>query len=216
MKKALTDDTLAPSKTKEAWNKGKSIGQMKPFTPRQVRLIKDILEEAEAWRDLALFSVAIDTMLRCSDLLTLRVMDVTDPDGTVKKEFPVRQKKTKTGHLVALSESTREVVKKWIAKSKKFDDDYLFTGLKGKRKYYRISHRQYTRLVKKWAKFAHLNPKEYSTHSLRRTKAALIYQKTGNIEVVRQLLGQHSVTATSAYLNVSKREALEVAKAFDI
>jgi integrase len=215
MKKSLKDKPLDDF-SRLPWNKGKSVGQMKPFTPRQVRLIKDILEEKQSLRDITLLSVGIDTMLRSSDLLTLKVIDVTNPDGTVRKEFQIRQKKTGKGHLVALSQNSQEIVRRWIAKANKFEDDYLFTGLKGKRKYTPLTHRQYTRLVKRWAMLAHLNPKEYSTHSLRRTKAALIYQKTGNIEVVRQLLGQHSVTATQAYLNVSKRQALEVAQAFEI
>jgi len=53
----------------KAWNKGKVVGQTRPFTPEEVGMIKQILIKKQEWRDLALFSVGIDTMLRSSDLL---------------------------------------------------------------------------------------------------------------------------------------------------
>ena len=61
-----------------------------------------------------------------------------------------------------------------------------------------MSKVQYRNLVKKWVTAARLDPADYSSHSLRRTKAAIIYEKTKNIEAVRELLGQTSVAATSA------------------
>ena len=70
--------------------------------------------------------------------------------------------------------------------------------------------------MKKWVGYARLDPAAYSSHSLRRTKAALVYEHTRNIEVVRELLGQTSVSATSAYLNVGKKRALEIAKQLEI
>jgi hypothetical protein len=60
---------------KSPWNKGKSVGQKAPFRPRDVQTIKQILENAGNLRDLALFSVGINTMLRGVDLLALRVED---------------------------------------------------------------------------------------------------------------------------------------------
>ena len=65
------------------WNKGKSVGQKAPFSPRDVQTIKQIVENAGNLRDLALFAVGIDTMLRAVDLLALQVRDVTDHDGKV-------------------------------------------------------------------------------------------------------------------------------------
>ncbi len=144
-------------RSKRVWNKGKSVGQKKPFTPDQVKSLKIMMCNQGNLRDLALFSVAIDTMLRSCDLLNLKVADVCFDNGVVREEFQVMQKKTGEGTLVALSDETQKSLKEWI-------------------------------------------------------KAALIYKYSGNIEAVRQLLGQKSVTATSAYLNVGKREALSLAK----
>jgi integrase len=197
---------------KKPWNKGKAVGQKKPFTRQQVRFLREVLEEKNRRRDLALLNVALDTMLRASDLLKLTVEDLVNRDNTIKKEFQIRQKKTQAGLLVSIKPETQKIIERWIKESKKIEEDFLFTGLKGKSKYDPLTIRQYSRLIKQWAEWIQLDSKDYSTHSLRRSKAAYIYKKTLNPELVRQLLGQKSVTATSHYLNISHREALEIAQ----
>ena len=200
----------------EPWNKGKCQGQKKPFDPHQVRLIRDVLRVEGNLRDLALFCVGIDTMLRASDLLKLKVSDIMDDHGgKIKTEFSVQQQKTSQGNVVALTPATQDILVKWIKEGGKLSWDYLFTGVR-KSKHVPISSRHYRGLVKKWAGMARLNPEDYSSHSLRRTKASLIFQATNNVEVVRQLLGHSSVASTSAYLNVSKRKALEIARRIEI
>lgn len=200
---------------KRPWNKAKSVGQMRPLTAAQVHTIKRILEAEGNLRDLALFSTAIDTMLRGVDLLRLTVAEITDHEGQVREEFVVRQQKTERGTLVALSPYTRAALKRWITQAHKVPWAPLFTGLR-RGKDGALSTAQYRRLVKKWVGYARLDPAVYSSHSLRRTKAALVYEHTRNIEVVRELLGQTSVSATSAYLNVGKKRALEIAKQLEI
>ncbi len=201
---------------KKPWNYGKAIGQKRPLTPNQVRLIKQILDAEGNLRDLALFSTAIDTMLRGVDLLALTVDDVMTHDGLIREEVRIMQRKTHKGTLVALSNKTQDVLQRWIKESVKIRDDYLFTGIR-KGKDHPISTKQYRRLVKKWVGYARLESKEYSTHSLRRTKAALVFELTGgNHEVVRQLLGQSTIAATSTYLNVDGKQALEIAKGIEL
>ena len=77
------------------WNKGTPQGRKTPLTFEQVRTIKSLLSSEKAVRDLVLFSVAIDTMLRSCDLLALRVCDVVDKDGNVHDTFTVGQDKVK-------------------------------------------------------------------------------------------------------------------------
>ena len=200
----------------EPWNKGKAVGQMTPLKPNHVHAIKTLLENERSLRDLALFSVAIDTMLRSVDLLALKVEDITDSGGKILEEFPVRQQKTGVGHLVALSSGTRHTLKRWIVKSGKVFYDHLFTGLTKGNTSFPISRRQYSRLVKRWVTLARLNPNDYSTHSLRRTKASIVYQATGDIAAIRELLGQKNINSTSAYLNMDKRKALDISKRFEL
>lgn len=197
------------------WNKGKSVGQKAPFSPHDVQTIKQILANAGNLRDLALFSMGIDTMLRGADLLTLTVADVTDHTGAVVEEFAIHQQKTGKSTVVALLPYSRQVLTRWIAVSGKLPWQYLFTSVRNHTAQ-PLSTTQYRRLVKRWAASARLDPRKFSTHSLRRTKATLIYQYTHNVEVVRQLLGQSSVAATSAYLGIEQRHALDIARKLEI
>ena len=198
-------------------NKGKVIGQKRPFTPKQIRRIKSVLGKSanqgsqKALRDLTLLAVSIDTMLRGCDLLRLTKADVTDHKGRILPEFTVFQQKTKRGVLVALSPETRIIVMRWLTVTKKCQGDYLFISTR-KRSTTPLTTAQYRRLVKYWATLAQVDIRYYSGHSTRRTKAALVYEKTRDVEVVRELLGQKSTAATSAYLNIGKRRALEIAK----
>lgn len=200
----------------EPWNKGRAVGPKRPLSPDQVRLIRTSLEAGEEWRDLAMFSMAIDTMLRAVDLLRLRVDDVVDDHGRVVDELPVRQQKTSTAHLVALTERTRAAVEKWLTEARKRPGDFLFTGF-GRVANRPLTRRHYSELVKRWAKIARVKDmSRFATHSLRRTKAAYIYEMTRNPEVVRQLLGHKSLSATSAYLDIDKAKAIAVARKFEI
>ena len=199
----------------EPWNKGQIIGQKSPLNRSQVWEIRKNLEMAENWRDLCLFSIAIDTMLRASDLLALKVGDLLDDNGEPVKQVTIGQKKNKAGVLVELSKYSGDCLTAWLKQSPKSRFDYVFTSLKGSSGS-PIGRVQYSKLVKKWVKEIRLNPANYSTHSLRRTLASIVYEETNNIEAVRQLLGQKSVTATSHYLNVDQKQSLDIARKFRI
>lgn len=201
--------------TMDAWNKGVTVGQKTPLTRSQVWEIRKNLEIAEDWRDLCLFSVAIDTMLRASDLLALKVGDLLDENGDPKRQLSTRQQKTEKAVLVELSKYSGDCLTEWLKQRPKTRFDYVFTALKG-RHGRPIGRVQYSKLIKKWVNAIRLNPDNYSTHSLRRTLPALIYEETNNIEAVRQLLGQSSVTATSHYLNVGQKASLDIARKFRI
>lgn len=79
-----------------------------------------------------------------------------------------------------------------------------------------ISTRQYARLVQEWVTAIGLEPSGYGTHSLRRTKAAQIYRKTGNLRAVQLLLGHTKVDSTVRYLGVELEDALSIAESVDI
>ena len=85
--------------TKTPWNAGKSVGQKKPFTPRQIEMLKEFLTNSCKIKELALFSLGIDSMLRCSDLLKLTVQDVSDFKGKIKSTIQLRQQKTGNSHI---------------------------------------------------------------------------------------------------------------------
>jgi integrase len=78
-----------------------------------------------------------------------------------------------------------------------------------------LTTRQYARLVGKWISGIGLDPLKYATHSMRRTKATLIYRRTGNLRAVQLLLG-HRVESTVRYLGVEVDDALDIAEKIEV
>jgi integrase len=187
------------------------VGQKKPLTKNQIKKIKTLLKSDGNLRDFALFSFSIDSMLRSSDILNLRVTDIVDTVGYVLSTIDIKQMKTSKTVTVQLQDDTIEALKKWIESSDKLPIDFIFTGRKKTNR--PISHVQHTRLVKKWVELLELDSRKYSTHSMRRSKSSIIYAETKDVEICRQLLGQSNTTATSRYLGIEKEDALKVAAA---
>ena len=95
----------------------------------------------------------------------------------------------------------------------------LFRPSAGSRRFHgspHLSTRQYARLVRDWVSAIGLDANAYGTHSLRRTKAALIYRKTGNLRAVQLLLGHTKVDSTVRYLGVELDDALSIAEKIEI
>lgn len=213
---------MATYKTKRGkrrpWNKGVEVGPRDPFRPAKVARIRALLAKRgdAGMRDLALFSTAIDTMLRASDLLSLTVKDVRQRNGAMRDTLEVTT--AGRGRVVGctLSKATRNVLKRWIGSSAKKPRDHLFTALtKGPSK--PLTTRQLNRLVKAWAAGVGLDPVAYGTESLRRTRAMYILNKTGNLEVVRVLLGHSDIGSTARYLgDVKQPDPLAVSRAYEI
>ena len=161
--------------------------QKKPLTGKQTKALSKLLLDKP--RDRALFHVGIDSMLRSSDLRFLTVDDVTDSQGIVREECSITQQKTKKTVTFNLGETTREALQTWIEVSGKRGEEYLFSSrtknYAGKQlKEQPISQVQYQRLVKDWLESLGVATDDYSTHSLRKTKASAIYDATKNVEAV--------------------------------
>jgi integrase/recombinase XerD len=201
---------------RKAWNKGVEIGKRDGLTPAQVRRIRGVLADrgVRGFRDLALFSVAIDTMLRAPELLDLTVKDVQLPNGKIRSVIKVVRPKGKPPVRCALSEKTANALGKWISDSGVKRTNYIFPGLGRSRP---IAGRQYQRLVKIWVARAGLDPKKYSSESLRRAKALHILNSTGDLETVRALLGHDKIESTARYLSIAKKsDPIAISSAFDI
>ena len=196
-----------------AWNKGRIVGQKRPLKPKHVWAIRVRLEIAEAHRDLALFNTAIDSKLRGCDLVRLKVADVYAA-GQVKERTSILQSKTKKPVRFELTEGTRASLERWLADPAMIGHEYLWPG-----RFHdplHISTRQYARLVRDWVSSIGLEPSAYGTHSMRRTKVAQIYRKTGNLRAVQLLLGHTKMDSTVRYLGVELEDALAIAEAVEI
>ena len=184
---------LPAVKTKRpASNKGRLIGQKRPLLAKQVWAIRARLELAGNLRDLALFNLAIDSKLRGCDLVRLRVIDLA-VGGRVRERVTVVRSKTKRPVQFEVSESARVHLELGTS-PELLGCIYLFPSRFHDRPH--ISTRQYAQLVRGWVEAIGLDPSGCGTHSLRRTKAALIYRKTGNLRAVQLLLGHTKVDST--------------------
>ena len=186
----------------------------KPLNEQQVKTLRKIVIDKPLHE--LLLNLSGDLMLRSSDLLSLRVKDVMNESGSIKTEVRVKQKKTgKTTLNIPLSKNSLDVIKKHLVDKKQ--EDFIFMGQMGHFMKKPICSQQYARIVKGWMRKLGLEDvSEYSTHSMRKTKPSVIYDKTYNVDAVRRLLGQSSVTATSSYLGVTDNSALELARSINI
>ncbi|MEM1376583.1 MAG: tyrosine-type recombinase/integrase [Pseudomonadota bacterium] len=199
--------------SKRAWNRGRIIGQKRPLLPKHVWAIRVRLELAEAVRDLALFNLAIDSKLRGCDLVSLKVSDVYSA-GSIKERASVLQSKTKSPLRFEITEGTRKSLLDWIHHPLMSGHDYLWPGRFHDRLH--ISTRQYARMLKEWVKSIGLEPSAYGTHSMRRTKVAQIYRKTGNLRAVQLLLGHTKMDSTVRYLGVDLENGLAISESVEI
>ncbi|MBO6566478.1 MAG: tyrosine-type recombinase/integrase, partial [Pseudomonadales bacterium] len=164
-------------KRTEPWNKGKLIGQKAPLKLKDIWAIRIRLQIDNKLRDLTLFNLAIDSKLRACDLIKLKVSDVAH-SGRVRNRAMIMQQKTSTPVQFELTEQTRDSLAKWIAYAGLTTTSYLFPSRINENRH--LSTRQYARVVKNWVESIGLDPAAYGTHSMRRTKASLVYRRTKN------------------------------------
>jgi integrase len=164
-------------------------------------------------RDLGLFDLAIDSKLRACDLVRLRVHDVCHGDRVAARAI-VMQRKTQRPVQFEITEQTREAVLSWVSQARLRLEDYLFPSRPHDSPH--LSTRQYARIVDGWVREIGLDPAPYGTHTLRRTKASLVYRRTKNLRAVQRLLGHSKLESTLRYLGIEVDDALEMAEQTDV
>jgi integrase len=207
------EDSLSTKARRTPWNKGKLIGAKPPLRTNQVWSIRTRLLIERRSRDLALFNLAIDSKLRGCDVVALRVEDVAPNCYAVDRAI-VRQKKTGRPVKFELTDQTRQAVDDFLKETGKRPGEYLFTGRRGCDR--AMTTRQYARLLADWVASIGLDPRVFGTHSLRRTKATLIYRRTGNLRAVQLLLGHTKIESTVRYLGIEVDDALAIAEQVDV
>ena len=207
------EDSISLAPRRMPWNKGKLIGAKPPLRPKHVWSIRTRLLVAGRIRDLAMFNLAIDSKLRGCDVVALKVEDVA-PNGYAIDRATVRQKKTGRPVKFELTDQTRQAVDDYLRAAHKKQGEFLFTGRRGMGQC--MTTRQYARLISEWVASIGLDPKLFGTHSLRRTKATLIYRRTGNLRAVQLLLGHTKIESTVRYLGIEVDDALAIAEQVEV
>ena len=202
-----------PVGDRRAWNAGTKVGAKRALKPKQVWAIRFFLDQHSRVRDRALLDFALDSKLRGCDVVGIKIGDVVS-GGHVRSRAIVVQRKTGRPVQFELLADARASLLAWLKRRGGTLTDYLFPS--------RVDHdhhrstRQYAWLVDEWVAGVGLRPEEYGTHSLRRTKASIIYKATGNLRAVQILRGHSKIENTVRYLGVDVEDALALAEATEI
>ncbi|MFI5408856.1 tyrosine-type recombinase/integrase [Kaistia sp. UC242_56] len=201
------------SRERAAWNAGKKVGTKRPLTQKQIWAVRFFLDSQRRIRDRALFDLAIDSKLRGCDLVNLRIRDVVAGPEIRTRAIVIQQK---TGRPVQfeITSDVRASLLAWLERRGGSVEEFVFPSRVAHEKH--MSTRQYARLVDEWVTAIGLHPEEYGTHSLRRTKASMIYRATGNIRAIQILLGHSKIENTVRYLGVDVEDALLLAERTEI
>ncbi len=210
MQESISDHTC---RTNSPWNRGKLIGPKPPLKTKEIWSIRVRLQVADRVRDLALFNLALDSKLRAYDLVALRVDDVA-LNGRVRSRATIMQRKTGRPVQFEITEQTREAVGRWLEKKDLHKGEPLFPSRINRQR--SLTTRQYARLLGSWLCSIGLDPLTYGTNSLRRTKASMIYRRTGNLRAVQLLLGHTKIESTVRYPGVDVDDALLIAEQVEI
>jgi integrase len=160
-----------------------------------------------------MFKTALDAELRGCDLVKLRLADVAQ-GGVIRQRSTIVQQKTGRPVPFEITEPAREALAQWLDLRGRRPDDWLFPSRSNAGRH--IGTRQYARIVDGWVRMIDLNPSAYGTHSLRRTKVALIYKKTGNLRACQLLLGHGKLESTVRYLGIEVDDARESSEQIDL
>jgi len=192
------------------WNAGRKLGAKRALKPQQVWAIRFWLDRERRLRDRSMFDLAIDSKLRGCDIVKIRIGDFVS-GGRVRSQAIVIQRKTRRPVQFELLEPARASILVWLERRGGTLDDYAFPSRIDHAAH--ISTRQYARLVDEWVTGIGLRREDYGTHSLRVTKASIIYKQTGNLRAVQILLGHTKIESTVRYLGVDVEDALALAEA---
>jgi site-specific recombinase XerC len=198
---------------RRAWNAGKKVGAKCALKPRQIWAIRFFLDREGRFRDRALFDLAIDSKLRGCDLVKIKIGSlVVGPE--IRMRAMVVQQKTGRPVQFELMANARASLLAWLERRGGTIDDYAFPSRIDRSAH--MSTRQYARLVDEWVGAIGLRRDDFGTHSLRRTKASIIYKATGNLRAVQILLGHTKIENTVRYLGVDVEDALTLAEGIEI
>lgn len=198
---------------REPWNKGKIVGQKAPFKLKDIWALRVRLQMEDRVRELALFNLGIDSKLRGCDLVALKVRDVCHGDQMATRAI-VLQQKTQRPVQFEITQAARNALQAWIRQAKLKSEDFLFPSRPHDSPH--LGTRQYARILGHWVDEMGLDRAKYGTHSMRRTKATLIYRRTKNLRAVQLLLGHSKLESTVRYLGIEVDDALEISEQTEI
>jgi integrase len=211
MQEPFMNTTEAFAAHREPWNKGKLVGQKAPLRLRDIWAIRIRIQLAGNVCALALFNLAINSKLRACDLVKLRVRDIAH--GEHIDHSPTKD----TTHGAVRNHGAHSDIGCRMDQAGCVALGLLFVS-DSQHDSPHLSTRQYARIVDGWiaAIGLDLDVIAYGTHTMRRTKASLIYRRTKNLRAVQLLLGHSKLESTVRYLRIEVDDAFETAEQTDV
>lgn len=180
--------------------------------PRKIAAIKNLLRDQP--RDYCLFTLGINTALRGTDLLSLKIEDVLDDRGEVRETIQLRAGKTGKQQVIKLNQTAREALNYYLSSSDEWTNhklafgSHLFRGRSQNDKPLHPAH--LTKLVKKWAQMVGLTEGSYGISTLRKTWGYQARKRGIPIELIQAKLGHASPSVTRRYIGITQDEISDV------
>lgn len=193
--------------------KGHLTGQKKPFKLEDIWRIRTRLEIEGNIMELALLNLSIDCKLRSCDLLRMKVRDISS-GGVIQNRVLYQQSKTEREVQFEITSRTAQSLTQWLMQSGLSSSSYIFPGPRKEGR--PMSYSCYATIIRRWASQLGYDHYLYGTHSMRRTKATLIYARTKNIRAVQLLLGHAKLDNTIRYLGVEMEDALNISEDIEL
>ncbi len=181
------------------WNEGRLVGAKRALKQQQVWAIRFWPDQHRRLRDRALFDLAVDSKLRGCDLVS---------GGRARDRAIIAQQKTKRPVQFELMDTARKTIRAWLERRGGTLNDFAFPS---RNDYMAHEHTPICPSCMGMGNRHRLPPQDYGMHSLRRTKASIIYKATCNFRAVQILLGSANIDSTIRYLGVDVEDALELA-----
>ena len=178
----------------------------RPFSKNQIQTLRKVLRDQP--RDLALLNVAVDSCLRSSDILALKISDVQTPWGEIRNDLEIKMKKTEKVVRCKLGPASQDALERWIRLEGKESNDFVFTSMRGGKT--PITGIAYRKIVKRWCEECGWDGSFYSTHSLRRTTPAHLYKQTKDLRTCQIILGHSSIASSAVYLGIEETDAFQL------
>jgi integrase len=186
-----------------------AYGQKLGFTVQELDALRSAFALHRDYQAMAWLNVAVDSMLRVSDLVRLTVVMLRRPDGSWRESFSIGMRKEDGAPVRCdLMPKTVEALQAYVTAYRLKDDDRLFP----------VSSKTLERTVKAWTLSLGLDPACYGCHSLRRTKASLMAENctAQQLDLIRRKLGHKWLSSTQSYIGGDDRKASAFARAFDV
>jgi len=186
--------------------------------PKKIAQIKNLLRGQHRYRDLLLFVTGINSALRISDLLTLRIGHFLDEQGQIKHRFEIHERKRGKRHEVVINNSMVESLREFLKAYPGIEDNpdhFIFFNTKSNDLSSPIKRGQAWKFITTICREVGLRG-NYGTHSLRKTWGYHARMQGVDLALIMHKLNHSSIATTKRYLGITDEELQEVVQRLNL